>query len=76
MTPPGLSQRSRATSTGASMFSSTPMTPSHSETITSTGSGRIAVSAASSMIRTRPEKPLAATTRRASAAAPGARSTA
>ncbi len=39
MAPPGLSQRSRAAITGASIPSSIPNPPSHSETITSTGSG-------------------------------------
>jgi hypothetical protein len=38
MTPPGLSQRSRATMTGTSIPSSIPNPPSHSETITSTRS--------------------------------------
>ena len=39
MTPPGLSQRSRAAITGTSIPSSIPNPPSHSETITSTRSG-------------------------------------
>ena len=43
MTPPGLSQRSRAAMTGASMPSSIPNPPSHSETITSTRFGRLDV---------------------------------
>ena len=37
--PPGFSQRSRAVITGTSIPSSIPKPPSHSETITSTGSG-------------------------------------
>ena len=39
MTPPGLSQRSRAAMTGPSIPSSIPNPPSHSETITSTRPG-------------------------------------
>ena len=61
MTPPGLSQRSRAAMTGTSIPSSMPKPPSHSETITSTRSGRSISMTSPCITCTTPATPFAAT---------------